>query len=262
VSGRDFNEGDTENSAPIVIVNQAMADHFWPHQDAIGKSFTVSSWKPKRTVQVVGVVANAHVEELTAPFQPMIYFPVTQHMADVLTLQVRSAGDPLLLAPSIRQIISGIDSAMPVSSVQSMSDAVDSINGLLLFEIAASIAGALGLLGLVLAVVGVYGVISYSVSQRTQEIGIRMALGATAHEILRMISRQSFLIVAASVPLGLLAAFAIGKLLTDFLVGVSPTDPLTYAVVTALLIAVALVAGYLPARRATRVNPMVALRHE
>jgi putative ABC transport system permease protein len=213
-------------------------------------------------VQVVGVVANAHTIELAAPIEPLIFFPITQHSSDVLTLQVRSDGDPLLLAPSIRQIISGLDSAMPVRSVQSMAEAVNSIDGLLLFELAAGIAGALGLLGLVLAVVGVYGVISYSVSQRTQEIGIRMALGATAAEILRMISRQSFLIVAASVPVGLLAAFAVGKLLADFLVGVSPTDPLTYAAVTAMLIAVALIAGYLPARRATRVNPMVALRHE
>lgn len=262
LSGRDFNDGDTENSAPVVVINQAMADHFWPHQNAIGKSFTLTSWKPKRTVQVVGVVANARLIELSGPIESMIFFPITQHSADVLTLQVRSDGDPLLLAPSIRQIISGMDSTMPVRNVQSMSEAVNSINGLLLFEIAAGIAGGLGLLGLVLAVVGVYGVISFSVSQRTQEIGIRMALGATANEILRMISRQSFLIVAGSIPLGLLAAFAVGKLLADFLVGVSPTDPLTYAAVTALLIAVALIAGYLPARRATRVNPMVALRHE
>jgi ABC-type antimicrobial peptide transport system permease subunit len=167
-----------------------------------------------------------------------------------------------LLAP-IRHIITGLDSAMPISSVQTMeAQTGNTMNGLFLFEVAAGLAGGLGLLGLILAVVGVYGVISYSVSQRTQEIGIRMALGATASEILRMISRQSFLIIAASVPLGLLAAFTVGKLLTDFLVGVSPTDPLTYAAVTALLVAVALAAGYLPARRATRVNPMVALRHE
>lgn len=263
LSGRDFNNADTENSAPVVVINQAMADHFWPHQNAIGKSFTLSSWKPKRTVQVVGVVANAHLIELAAPIdEPLIFFPITQHSSDVLTLQVRSDGDPMLLAPSIRQVISSMDSAMPVRNVQTMAEAVNSIDGLLLFEIAAGIAGALGLLGLVLAVVGVYGVISYSVTQRTQEIGIRMALGATAAQILRMISRQSFLIVAASVPVGLLAAFAVGKLLTDFLVGVSPTDPVTYVTVTATLIAVALIAGYLPARRATRVNPMVALRHE
>jgi predicted permease len=262
VSGRDFDDRDTENSTPVAIVNQAMADHFWPHQDVIGKSFTLS-WKPKRTVQIVGIVRNAHTVELTSPFQPTVYLPLTQHSADAVTLQVRSEGDPLSLLAPIRQVITGLDSAMPISSVQTMeAQTGNTMNGLFLFEVAAGLAGGLGLLGLILAVVGVYGVISYSVSQRTQEIGIRMALGATASEILRMISRQSFLIIAASVPLGLLAAFTVGKLLTDFLVGVSPTDPLTYAAVTALLVAVALAAGYLPARRATRVNPMVALRHE
>jgi ABC-type antimicrobial peptide transport system permease subunit len=136
------------------------------------------------------------------------------------------------------------------------------MNGLFLYQVGAELASALGLLGLILAVVGVYGVISYNVSHRTQEIGIRMALGAQRAEILRMICRYSLLIVAASVPLGLLAAAAMGSLLRDFLLGVKPTDPVTYALVTVLLVSISLFAGYLPARRATRVNPIMALRHE
>ena len=136
------------------------------------------------------------------------------------------------------------------------------MNGLLLFEIGAGLAAALGLLGLTLAIVGVYGVMSYSVSQRTQEIGIRIALGAQQGDILRMVGRQGLLIVIIGIPVGLLSAFAVGALVGDFLVGVTPRDPLTYISVSLLLASLALFASYLPANRATKVDPMVALRYE
>ncbi|MGB7348978.1 MAG: FtsX-like permease family protein, partial [Candidatus Acidiferrales bacterium] len=152
--------------------------------------------------------------------------------------------------------------AMPVLDVQTMTEALDTVNGLLLFQIGAVLAASLGILGLSLAVVGVYGVVSYSASQRTQEIGIRMALGAQRTDVLRMILRQGFFIVGAGLIAGILAAAAIARLVGNFLSGVSPVDPLTYASASILLAAVALLACYIPARRAMKVDPMVALRYE
>jgi len=143
-----------------------------------------------------------------------------------------------------------------------MTEALRGINGLLLFEIGASLAGALGVLGLILAVVGVYGVMSYAASQRTQEIGIRVALGAQRRDILRMIGRQGVVIVVGGMSVGLLAAFAVGRMAGDFLVGVAPSDPITYIGVSVLLATVASLATYIPTRRAANVDPMVALRYE
>jgi putative ABC transport system permease protein len=151
---------------------------------------------------------------------------------------------------------------MPIYGVRTMAKLVRGMNGLFFFELAAEMAAALGGVGLILAVVGIYGVVSYNVSQRTQEIGIRMALGARPAQIRQMICRYSGFIVIAAMPLGSLVAFGMGKLLSGFLVGVSAADPLTYLIVIALLAGVTLVAGYLPSRRATRVNPMLALRNE
>jgi len=258
--GRDFTSADNEKSPTVAVINQAMAERFWPHQDAIGRHFVVST-QPRQTAEVIGVARNIHVE-LSSPFQPTFYLPAAQRYAPVLSLQVRTTGDPLTIVADIRSIVVDLAPTMPVYGVRTMDRAIHGMSGLFLFEIGAELAGALGLLGLTLAIVGVYGVISYSVSRRTQEIGIRMALGAKPVEILRMICRQSALIIAASVPLGLFASFALAKLLGDFLVGVSPLDPFTYTTVTLLLISIALFAGYLPARRATQVNPMIALRHE
>jgi len=143
-----------------------------------------------------------------------------------------------------------------------MTEALRGINGLLLFEIGASLAGALGVLGLILAVVGVYGVMSYAASQRTQEIGIRIALGAQRRDILRMIGRQGVVIVVGGMSVGLLAAFAVGRMAGDFLVGVAPSDPITHIGVSVLLATVASLATYIPTRRAANVDPMVALRYE
>jgi putative ABC transport system permease protein len=149
-----------------------------------------------------------------------------------------------------------------VFGVQTMTQALHGFNGLLFFEIGAVLAGALGFLGLTLAMIGVYGVMSYSVSQRTREIGVRMALGAQPNAVLAMIARQGGFIIATGLFAGLLAAFAVARMVGDFFVGVTSTDPITYVGVSLLLSAVAVLAGYLPARRATRVDPMVALRYE
>ena len=159
-------------------------------------------------------------------------------------------------------LIHSLEPAMPVFDVQTMTDALDTWNGFLLFRFVAALAGALGTLGLLLAVVGVYGVISYAASQRTHEIGIRMALGAQPFQTLKMIFAQALAIVGVGVIAGVLAAAAMARLVGNLLIGVPPLDPLTYSAASLLLAAVALAASYLPARRAMRVDPMVALRHE
>jgi ABC-type antimicrobial peptide transport system permease subunit len=176
-------------------------------------------------------------------------------------LHVRTTGDPKTMIPELERTIHSIAPDLPVFDVQTMTQALYTLNGLLMYQLGAGLAAALGGLGLILSVVGVYGIISYSVSQRTKEIGIRMALGAQSGSILGLVLRQGVIIVGAGLVLGVLCALASAKLVAKFLV-VSGSDPLTYFTVSTVLTLVALLACYVPARRSTRVNPIVALRHE
>jgi predicted permease len=259
--GRDVSEADDENAPRVAVINDAMAKRFWPNQDPIGKRFLRSS-DTKHPVQIVGLVRNTRLDQLYGPFEEAFYVPYTQNYASFETLQVRTAVDPETMSRGVVAIVQSIVPTMPVSGVRTMARALRGLNGLLLFELAAGLAGALGILGLALAVVGVYGVMSYSVSRRTSEIGIRMALGAEPRQVLGMICRQGAILIASGLIVGLVAAFAIGRLVSDFLVGITPNDPITYFGVSLLLASIALLASYVPARRGTRVDPMVALRHE
>ncbi len=259
--GRDLADTDDENAPRIAVINQAMAERFWPHQDAIGKRFVRTS-DPKHPVEIVGLVKNTRLDQSYGPFEVAFYVPYTQNYTSTETLQVRSTMEPAMLSAGVVDLVRSIAPTMPVLGVRTMSRAVRGINGLLLFEVGAGLASALGLLGLVLAVVGVYGVMSYSVSRRTPEIGIRMALGAQPRQVLGMICRQGAVLITLGLLTGLAAAFAIGHLLGDFLVGVTSNDPITYIGVSVLLAGIALLASYVPARRGTQVDPMVALRHE
>jgi macrolide transport system ATP-binding/permease protein len=259
--GRDFSDADGENSAHVAIINQAMTDRFWPNEDPVGKHFKRGG-DPDHSIEIVGVVNNARTTQLYGPFDERFYVPLAQDYSPVMTLQVRTDAAPESMTRSVVDAIHSISPTIPVFGVRTMARALHGLNGLLFFELGAALAGSLGLLGLALAVVGVYGVMSYSVSQRRQEIGIRMALGAQPGEVLAMICRQGGFIVTAGLALGVLVAFAVGRLVRDFLVDVTPSDPLTYVGVSLVLAAVALLAGYLPARRATRVDPMSALRSE
>jgi predicted permease len=259
--GRDFSDADRETSAHVAIVNQVMAEKFWPHQDPLGKHFKRGG-DADHSIEIVGVVNNTRTTQLYGPFDERFYVPLAQDYSPFMTLQVRTDAAPESMARSVVDVIHSISPTMPVFGVRTMARALDGLNGLLFFELGAALAGSLGFLGLALAVVGVYGVMSYSVSQRRQEIGIRMALGAQPGEVLAMIGRQGGFIVAAGLALGALVALAVGRLVGDFLVDVTPSDPLTYVGVSLLLAAVALLAGYLPARRATRIDPMSALRSE
>ena len=259
--GRDVRETDKQNSMRIAVINQAMAERFWHGKDPVGKQFRlqVDSSHP---LQVVGVVRNSRTDDLYSPEGPYFYTALAQKPMLPVTLQVRTAGDPQSMAQGIIALIKSLEPAMPLADVQTMTEALDTPNGLWLFRLGAGLATAMGILGLILAIIGVYGVVSYTATQQTHEIGIRLALGARPGEILRMIFRQGVLIVVPGTVVGVLAAFAIARLVGGFLVGVSPTDPLTYAGVVLMLALVALAASYIPARRATRVDPIVALRYE
>jgi predicted permease len=259
--GRGIRETDRQNSARIAVISQAMAERFWQGADPIGKRFSLKE-DPGHPLEVVGVVKNSRMQNLYFPEGPYFYMTLAQKPMFPVTLQVRSSGDPESMARGVVALIKSLEPAMPLADVQTMADALDTLNGLLLFRWGAGLAGAIGILGLILAVIGVYGVVSYLTAQRTHEIGIRLALGALPREILRMVLRQGLFIIALGAVVGLFAAFAIARLVGDFLVGVTATDPLTYAGVAVILVLVALTASYIPARRAAKVDPMVALRYE
>jgi len=258
--GRDLVESDSAAAPYVAVINQAMADRYWPKQDPIGRQFSVSD-NPKHPVHVVGVIRNFRMVDPYSPIEPAYFVPLPQHYFSTMTLHIKT----MVPDPDItRQAVALVDSLAPTMpvTVESMMETLNGINGLFLFRLAAILTGFLGSLGLILAIVGVYGVMSYSVSQRTHEIGIRMALGAQRRQILRLVGRQGLWVVAAGLGIGMLLAFAVGELIQDFLVGIGPADAVTYTTISLLLALVAMVACLVPARRAVHVDPIVALRNE
>jgi len=262
VEGRGFTDSDNANSAYVVIVSQAMVKKFWPNQDPIGKQFALGA-DPSHPMQVVGVAGDARYRGLTGAAEPYFYIPYLQHnkQNSLQTLELRTSGDPEAMIPEVERVVRGMASSLPVFEVKTLHQALYSPNGLLIFQIAAALAGVMGSLGLILAVVGVYGVLSYVVSQRTHEIGIRMALGAKRGDVLRMVYRQGLWIVGIGLAVGIAASLSVAHLLGSMIV-VSSTDPVTYLGVSATLVTIALLACYIPAHRAMHVEPMQALRTE
>jgi putative ABC transport system permease protein len=212
---------------------------------------------------VIGVANDARYQGVTGAMTPYFYVPFAQHYAQnsLESLELRTGGDPAAMIPEIERAIHSIAPQLPVFEVKTLHQALYSANGLLIFQVAAALAGIMGTIGLILAVIGVYGVLSYVISRKTNEIGVRMALGAQRKDILRMVYRQGFWIAGVGMALGLAAAFAVAHLLASMIV-VSATDPTTYLGVSATMIAVVLTACYVPARRASSVAPMAALREE
>jgi putative ABC transport system permease protein len=228
----------------------------------MGRQFQMST-DPKHSLVVVGVAKDIRFNGLTGPFSPMFYAPFLQHQIanSLQTLQLRTAGPPETMIPEIERAIESLAPQLPIFDVQTMSQALNTLNGLLFYKIGAVLAALLGMLGLVLAIVGVYGVVSYAATQKTHEIGVRMALGAQPADILKMIFREGLLIVGIGLVVGIAGALAAGRVVGSFLT-VSARDPVTYMIVTVILMIVALSACFVPARRAMRVDPMVALRYE
>lgn len=194
--------------------------------------------------------------------QPHFYLPLSQSYVPLRTIHIRASVPPESLSTQAQAQVRDLAPNLSISELQTMDQALQGFNGFLFFRLGAQLTGTMGLLGLILAVVGVYSVASYAAAQRTHEIGIRMAIGATPRDILGMVLRQGFGIVGVGVLLGLAAAFAGTRLLADLFYGVTPSDPVTYAAVATLLLGVALLACWIPARRATRVSPLTALRFE
>jgi predicted permease len=258
--GRAFEEADDESSQRVAIVNQTFAEKFWPGQDPIGKRFAMRAgdtpWR------VVGVAGNGKYWVVFEPALPYFYVPLDQFPMSRRVLQVRSAVRAEALGPIVTREVRALAPDMPVADLQTMRQSLNGGMGFLMFRLGASIAAAMGLLGLALAVVGVYGVVSYGASQRTREIGIRVALGSTRGQVLWLVLGQAVRLVAIGVVLGLGVTVAVIRLVGSVLAFVSAIDPLTFAGVTLLLTSIALVACYIPARRAMRVDPMVALRCE
>jgi putative ABC transport system permease protein len=262
VSGRQLTDHDTEKSPNVVVISETMARRYWPGEDAIGKRIAAgrvtsdADW-----IQVIGVVKDVHQFELSADPKPQMYLSYRQ--AEFFwpeDLVVRTDVDPASLAATVRNAVWEIDKEQPVSNIRTMEDILaDSIArqrfSMLLLGVFAGVA-------LLLAAVGIYGVMSYSVAQRTHEIGIRMALGAQTSAVLKLAVGYGLKLVVAGVVIGLVAAFVLTRLMSTLLFGITATDPATFALISLLLIAVAAIASYIPARRATKVDPLIALRYE
>ena len=260
--GRVFTEADDQNTLYVAIVNEAMAKAFWPNSDSIGRRFMIGS-DLNHSIEVVGVAKDSRYQGMTGAISPYFYMPFRQHYAynSLEALQVRTASDPRPMIPGIERVIEGLAPELPLFDVKTMTESLNTLNGLLFYKLGAVLAGLFGILGLVLALVGVYGVISYAASQRTHEIGIRLAIGAQRVDILRMILGQGIWIVGIGLMIGIAAALAVGRVVGNFLT-VSPNDPLAYVGASLALTIVALLACYIPSSRAMRLDPMVALRHE
>ncbi len=261
--GRAFTDLDNENAPPVAIVNQIMADRFWPHEDPIGKRFSLkTTTESPKILQVVGVAANGKYLFIAEDPTPFFYVPLAQNYFPMRALQVRSSVPPETLLAPLQAEVHKLAPDLPITEAQTMDQIIRGRNGLLIFRIGAKLASEIGVIALILAIVGLYGIVSFTATQRTREIGIRMALGGSAGGVLRLILRQGVRMVVIGLAVGLLAALGITRLMTRLLIGISPSDPLTYAAVALLLSGVALLACWLPARRATRVDPSVALRYE
>jgi putative ABC transport system permease protein len=263
--GRDITDGDTLTSTPVTIINSAMAKKYWPGENAIGKQVGVGMTRiPARTI--VGVVADIKQVSLREIPDPAMYVPYTQNeiktwpSMQAMQYAVRTKADPDSIVGSLREAVHSVDPDLPVANFATLTTLVDT--SLTADRLAMLLLTAFGMLALILSAIGMYGVISYSVMQRTPEIGIRIALGARREQILVMVLGQGCRLACAGITIGLIAALTTTRLMTRFLYGIQPTDPTTFAAVSLLLMAVALLACYMPSRKAMKVDPMIALRYE
>ena len=255
VAGREFTPRDTAGAAPVVMVNEALARRYWPNGNAVGGHINRGP-----LLEVVGVVRNSRVTKVTDEAKPTIYLPLLQNYGSSMTLHVRSAGDPRAILARVRQEVQAIDPGLALHNLQTLEAQK---NGSLYAErLSAMLLTLFGALAIALVAIGLYGMLSYAVAERTREIGIRLALGATRGNLLSMVIRRGLVLTIAGSIAGIAGALYTVRVLQGLLFNVSPTDPQVFLLVPIGLVSVALVACWIPARRATRLNPLAALRHE
>ena len=259
LEGRSVADQDSATAPPVLVVNQGAAQRYWPGEDPVGKRIGFGEGPKDPWLTVIGVAANVR-NDLTEMPKDEIYLPYTQSDSHFMVLTVRTAGEPLSIASAVRSEIAGIDPDQPVSHVQSFDDV--RWQALFTARVPAVLLGIFAAAALILAGVGVYGVMAYVVSQQTHELGIRMALGAQRSDVMKLVLGQGLRLSAIGLSIGLAGSLALTRVMASLLYGVSATDPATFLSITALLAGVALLACYVPARRAMRVDPMVALRYE
>jgi predicted permease len=261
--GRTIGQADTATSLKAVVVNQALADRYFPHGDAIGHSFTVADPSVKGSWQIVGIVRNAKYNNAGEEPQPMAYLAVMQLTEDdqyAYWLQVQTAGDPGAVANEVRAALAGIDPNLPILEVQTISEQLDHLIDRQ--KLVSQLSSFFSVLALSLCVIGLYGVMTYSVIRRTNEIGVRMALGAPNGEVLWLVLRESLMLLAIGIAIGVPVALAANHALHSGLFGLSAADPITLAAAVVVISVVTIVTAYFPARRATKIDPIVALRYE
>jgi putative ABC transport system permease protein len=266
VAGRKFTPVDDQDHPGVAIVNESFVRHYFPNENALGQRLRPSPpgriWNNERltTFEIVGVVRDVKLAGLEAPSEPAYYLPASQAPLQDMTLLVRTTTDPLSIVGAVRGAVLSIDPNQPISNVSTLEKVVDEsiaqrrLNMLLM--------GLFGGLAMLLSAVGIYGLLSHAVTQRTQEMGIRMALGAQVSDVLELVLKQGMMLALAGEAIGLAGAFALTRLMRGLLFGVTPNDTTTFVVVAGVLGVVALLACYVPARRATKVDPLVALRYE
>lgn len=256
LAGRGFNERDDASTTPVVIVNETLARQFWPNESVLGRRLIADD----ATLEVVGVVRNGKYLNVGETPRAAVFMPLAQSVPSIATLAVRSSRPPSELATTIRGAVRLVDPEVAVYDVRPMTAHLDNGTGFFVFRLGAFMTSLFGGMGMLLASVGLYGMIAYHVGQRTQEIGVRMALGANASDIIRDVLARGGCFALIGIGVGIVLAAGLAQLLKGLLLGISPLDPVTYAVVASLLIAICLIASFVPARRATTVDPLAALR--
>ncbi len=260
VRGRRFTEREMREKSNVVIVNEALAKRYFPGEDPIGKQLVIAMTQPNVPTEIIGVVGNAKFSDLRADVRPASYWPHPQLPYTAMTFTMRTAGDPIAVAAVVQREIQSVDKDQPVSDVRTMNQWVS--RSLAQARFSSLLLAIFAALALVLASIGIYGVMSYNVGQRTSEIGVRLALGAESRDILRMIVGSAIRLAGLGLAIGVVLALALSRTLTSLLYETTGTDPATFAVVVGVLGAVALLASYLPARRASRIPPVEALRYQ
>jgi putative ABC transport system permease protein len=258
--GRAFTAGDAAGAPGVAIINQTAARVFWPNEDPLGKRIGPDAFPPGTWLTIVGVIGDVRHAALGVEPQPEIYWPYSQNPDRRIDLLIRTTADPLSLVGAVRSEIWAIDKELPVSDVKTMDELLSGSVAQPRFY--ALLLATFAVVALLLATVGLYGVMSYAVNQRTHEIGVRMALGASPRDVLSLTINHGMRLALIGIGIGLGGALALTRLMKTLLFGVSATDPLTFTVTALLLTFVALLACWIPARRATKVDPLIALRCE